>query len=92
MIEHLPPDSPWVRSHDPWTQTDYLLWNIESRLRDLAMIERTALAALSAGLHIRGNPAPPEAKYITPPAQRRTENLEDVRALERSELAALMHR
>lgn len=92
MIENLPPDSPWARAHDPWTQRDYLLWNIESRLRDLIMTERTALAALAAGLHIKGDPAPPDPTYITPPARQRTENIEDVRSRERAELASLVHR
>lgn len=92
MIENLPPDSPWARAHDPWTQHDYLLWNIESRLRELISTERTALAALSAGLHIKGQPTPPEPKYITPPAQLRAEDVEDVQARERSELASLVHR
>jgi hypothetical protein len=62
------------------------------------MIDQTALAALAAGLHIRGNPKPPDAKYITPPVQQHTEDLQDVQdvqdvqAVERAELAALLHR
>lgn len=93
MIEHLPPDSPWLRGkRGGWSDVEWLLWNVESRLRELISTERTALAAVSAGLHIKGQPTPPEPKYITPPAQMRAENVEDVQARERSELASLVHR
>lgn len=94
MIENLPPSSPWVREHDPWTQTDYLLWHVESRLRDLVATEHTELAVLTAGLHIKGSPSPPDVKYIVPPARERAVDgsKDDVHARERAELAALVNR
>jgi len=68
MIEHLPPNSPWHRSQNgPWGDQERLLHQIESRLRDLVVIDRTALAALAAGFHIQGTVEPPEPTYLRVP-------------------------
>lgn len=68
MIEHLPPGSPWHRARNgPWGDTERLLHQVESRLRDLLVIERTALAALAAGFHIQGDLNPPEPTYMRVP-------------------------
>lgn len=68
MIEHLPPGSPWHRTHTgPWGEHERLLHQVESRLRDLLAVEHTALAALAAGFHVQGGVHPPEPVYMRIP-------------------------
>lgn len=99
MIEHLPPGSAWHRARSgPWTDTEFLLHDIDSRLREVVVgVQNAAVAIVStlAGKHA-GSPAPPPKFLPLPPAPP-VDDVEDVAAAaggeqHKAELASMVHR
>ncbi len=94
MIEHLPPGSPWEREvRGAFNDELRLLREIESRMRDVQVVGAAILGALKAGLRLRGSDRLPTPKYIPVPGPAwESDEVAEVRAQERDELAALINR
>lgn len=97
MIEHLPPDSAWHRHRSgPWSGQEWLLWNVESRLRELLVATHNGAAATVGAIVRKQAPMVQAPKLLpTPPRPAHEESDPAVPgpgALERTELSALVHR
>lgn len=62
MIEHLPPDSAWHRHRreTPWADSEWMLHDISSRLRDLNVLIGNVFRG-------KGAPAAPPPKHLPHP-------------------------
>lgn len=86
MIEHLPPDSPWLRGkRGGWSDLEWLLWNVESRVRE-AITQQ-------ANMWRREGTQSVEPTYLPAPSTSGPDDGDvDESAAERAELVALLHR
>ncbi|RZU61737.1 hypothetical protein [Zhihengliuella halotolerans] len=89
MLEHLPPANPVARELDSaWSQSEWLLWHIDSRVASLH-------AAFSSALRAKGA-APVEPKFLDTPKSRadpaQKARIEQKHEAERADLMSVLAR